>query len=174
MKPLEKITLLCALAALAYACDSDRRLAGPGVSKPVAVAVGVPFTEGLASPEWQAIARNVVMQSALSRNSAAATRVYAYLSVAQHDAVVRAEDASGGEGSGTEPEPGNGLARGGRGRVGRRSDLIRSGRRATFRGQGPGAGERGTGAAASRLRAGGGRGPAGGRGGDGAGDDRRL
>ncbi len=117
MKPLEKITLLCALAALAYACDSDRRLAGPGVSKPVAVAVGVPFTEGLASPEWQAIARNVVMQSALSRNSAAATRVYAYLSVAQHDAVVRAEDASGGEGSGTEPEPGNGLARGGRSRL---------------------------------------------------------
>src|SRR5260370_1109103 len=56
MRPLEKITLLCTLAALAYACDSDTRLAGPGVSKPLAVAVGVPFTQGLARPAWQATA----------------------------------------------------------------------------------------------------------------------
>src|SRR6266852_6628370 len=117
MKPLEKITLLCALAALAYACDSDRRLAGPGVSKPVAVAVGVPFTEGLASPEWQAIARNVIMQSKLSANYAAATRVYAYLSVAQHDAVVRAEDAIGEKESETEATLGNGLGPDGRSRL---------------------------------------------------------
>jgi hypothetical protein len=77
-------------------------------------AAGLSSTEGLASPEWQEIARNFVMQSTISRNSAAATRVYAYLGVAQHDAVVRAEDAIRGNESETEPEPGNGLGRGGR------------------------------------------------------------
>ena len=32
MKPIKRITLLCALAALASACDSDKRLVGPGAS----------------------------------------------------------------------------------------------------------------------------------------------
>src|SRR5213593_2548853 len=117
MKPIERITLLCALAALAYGCDSDKRLTGPGVSKPSAAAVGVPSTEGLASPAWQATARNFITQSALSGNSAAAMRVYAYLSVAQHDAVVRAEDAIGGTESETDATPGNGLGSGGRSRL---------------------------------------------------------
>jgi len=96
MKPIERIALLCALVALAAACDSDQHLAGPGAAKLLmANASGVPFTEGLASPAWQETARNFIKQSKLSGNSAAATRVYAYLSVAQHDAVVRAEDAIG-------------------------------------------------------------------------------
>src|SRR3989442_5236542 len=77
-------------------------------------ATGLPITEGLASPEWQEIARNFVMQSTVSRNSAAATRVYAYLSMAQHDAVGRAEDAIGGNESETDPTLGDGLGRGGR------------------------------------------------------------
>jgi len=99
MKPIERITLFCALAALASACDSNERLAGPGASKPlVANASGVPLTEGLASPAWQQLARNFIMQSPLSGNSAKATRVYAYLSVAQYDAVVRAEDGPGSGG----------------------------------------------------------------------------
>src|SRR3989442_15303297 len=76
-------------------------------------AAGLPFTEGLASPEWQEIARNFVMQSTVSRNSAAAARVYAYLSVAQYDAVVRAEDDVGGNESEPEPAPVNGLGSGG-------------------------------------------------------------
>ncbi len=114
MKPIGSITLLCALATLAYGCDSDKRLTGSGVPKPSAAAVGVPSTEGLASPEWQQLARNFIMQSALSGNSTKATRVYAYLSVAQHDAVVRAEDAIGGSESEAEPTPGNGLGPGGR------------------------------------------------------------
>src|SRR2546428_6363950 len=76
-------------------------------------ATGLPITEGLASPEWQEIARNFVMQSTVSRNSAAATRVYAYLSMAQHDAVGRAEDAIGGHESETDPTLGDGLGRGG-------------------------------------------------------------
>src|SRR5260370_5867528 len=78
-------------------------------------AAGLPSTEGLASPEWQEIARTFVMQSTISRNSAAATRVYAYLGVAQHDVVVRAEDAIGRNES--ETELGNGLGRGGRSRL---------------------------------------------------------
>src|SRR2546428_3240841 len=77
-------------------------------------AAGLPFTEGLASPEWQEIARNFVMQSTVSRNSAAAARVCAYLSVAQYDAVVRAEDDVGGNESEPEPAPVNGLGSGGR------------------------------------------------------------
>src|SRR2546427_3036823 len=76
-------------------------------------AAGLPFTEGLASPEWQEIAHNFVMQSTVSRSSAAAARVYAYLSVAQYDAVVRAEDDVGGNESEPEPAPVNGLGSGG-------------------------------------------------------------
>src|SRR2546427_1828428 len=115
MRPIERIALLCALAALAYACDSDKQVVGPGASRALrADASGVPFTEGLASPAWQELARNFIMQSTLSGNSAKAMRVYAYLSVAEHDAVVRAEDAIGGGEAETEGTPGNGLGSGGR------------------------------------------------------------
>src|SRR2546428_3779832 len=115
MRPIERIALLCALAALAYACDSDKQVVGPGASRALrADASGVPFTEGLASPAWQELARNFIMQSTLSGNSAKATRVYAYLSVAQYDAVVRAEDAIGGSESETDLTRGDGLGSGGR------------------------------------------------------------
>src|SRR5207245_7183295 len=109
------VVLLLGVVALG-GCDD--RPTGPAATTQrlsAARATGLPITEGLASPEWQEIARNFVMQSTVSRNSAAATRVYAYLSVAQHDAVVRAEDAIGGNES--ETEPGNGLGRGGRSRL---------------------------------------------------------
>src|SRR5205809_2817654 len=118
MKPIERMALRCGLAALAYACDSDKQVVGPGATRALmADASGVPFTEGLASPAWQELARNFIMQSPLSGNSAKATRVYAYLSVAQHDAVVRAEDAIGASESGTEATPGTGLGAGGRSRL---------------------------------------------------------
>src|SRR2546426_3497257 len=85
MRPIERITLLCALAALAYACDSDKQVVGPGASRALrADASGVPFTEGLASPAWQELARNFIMQSTLSGNSAKAMRVYAYLRSEEH------------------------------------------------------------------------------------------
>src|SRR3989442_317286 len=74
-------------------------------------AAGLPFTEGLASPEWQEIAHNFVMHSTVARNSAAPARVYAYLSVAQYDAVVRAEDDVGRNQSETEAAALNGLGR---------------------------------------------------------------
>jgi len=114
MRPIERIAQVCALVALAAACDSDQRLAGPGAStRLLADASGVPFTEGLASPAWQETARNFIMQSKLSGNSTASTRVYAYLSVAQYDAVVRAEDAIGlGSGGRSRLEAGRGAVAG--------------------------------------------------------------
>ncbi len=110
------VTLLCAVA-LGGCSDHPTGTAPTAQRLSADRASGLPFSEGLASPDWQEIARTFVMQSPVSRNSAAATRVYAYLSVAQHDAVVRAEDAIGGNESETEPEPGNGLGRGGRNRL---------------------------------------------------------
>ncbi len=111
-----KVVLLIGVVALG--CND--RPTGPAATAQrlsAGRAAGLPFTEGLASPEWQAIARNFVMQSTVSRNSAAATRVYAYLSMAQYDAVVRAEDAIGGNESETDPTLGDGLGRGGRSRL---------------------------------------------------------
>src|SRR5216117_2615540 len=118
MKPIERTALLCGLAALAYACDSDKQVVGPGASRALSAdASGVPFTEGLASPTWQETVRNFIMQSTLSGNSTKATRVYAYLSVAQYDAVVRAKDAIGGNESQTDLTHGDGLGSGGRSRL---------------------------------------------------------
>ncbi len=111
------VVLLLGVVALGGCNDRPTGPAATAQRLSAARATGLPITEGLASPEWQEIARNFVMQSTVSRNSAAATRVYAYLSVAQHDAVVRAEDAIGGNESETEPEPGNGLGAGGRSRL---------------------------------------------------------
>src|SRR2546425_11911344 len=101
MRPIERITLLCALAALAYACDSDKQVVGPGESRALmADASGVPFTEGLASPAWQEVARNFFMQSTLWGNSAQPARVYAYLRVVEDDPGARAEDGLGGSEAG--------------------------------------------------------------------------
>src|SRR2546426_6569803 len=111
------VVLLLGVVALGGCNDRPTGPAATAQRLSAARATGLPITEGLASPEWQEIARNFVMESTVSRNSAAATRVYAYLSVAQHDAVVRAEDAIGGNESETEPEPGNGLGAGGRSRL---------------------------------------------------------
>ena len=42
MKPIERITLLCTLGVLAYACGPDKRLVGPDAAKPLAAeAAGV-------------------------------------------------------------------------------------------------------------------------------------
>src|SRR3989442_2387400 len=109
-----KVVLLIGVVALGGCNDRPTGPAATAQRLSAGRAVGLPFTEGLASPEWQAIARNFVMQSTVSRNSAAATRVYAYLSMAQYDAVGRAEDAIGGNESETDPTLGDGLGRGGR------------------------------------------------------------
>ena len=108
------VVLLLGVVGLGGCNDRPTGPAATAQRLSAARAAGLPFTEGLASPEWQEIARNFVMQSTVSRNSAAATRVYAYLSMAQHDAVGRAEDAIGGNESETDPTLGDGLGRGGR------------------------------------------------------------
>src|SRR2546422_7187244 len=108
------VVLLLGVVALGGCNDRPTGPAATAQRLSAARATGLPITEGLASPEWQEIARNFVMQSTVSRNSAAATRVYAYLSMAQHDAVGRAEDAIGGNQSETDPTLGDGLGRGGR------------------------------------------------------------
>src|SRR2546427_2152033 len=107
------VVLLLGVVALGGCNDRPTGPAATAQRLSAARATGLPITEGLASPEWQEIARNFVMQSTVSRNSAAATRVYAYLSMAQHDAVGRAEDAIGGNESETDPTLGDGLGRGG-------------------------------------------------------------
>src|SRR2546425_7918794 len=110
------VVLLLGVVGLGGCNDRPTGPAATAQRLSAARAAGLPFTEGLASPEWQEIARNFVMQSTVSRNSAAAARVYAYLSVAQYDAVVRAEDDVGGNESEPEPAPVNGLGSGGRSR----------------------------------------------------------
>ena len=104
--------LLLGVAALAGCSD---RPTGPAPSEQrlSASAAGVPFSEGLASPAWQALARNQVAGARL--NPVASTRVYATLGVAAYRAVLAVERGEGEPA--TEPVPGNGLGRGGRDRL---------------------------------------------------------
>src|SRR2546425_2725650 len=118
------VVLLLGVVGLGGCNDRPTGPAATAQRLSAARAAGLPFTEGLASPEWQEIAHNFVMQSTVSRNSAAAARVYAYLSVAQYDAVVRAEDDVGGNESEPEPAPVNGLGSGGRRRPAARRRAV--------------------------------------------------
>ena len=54
---------LLAVAALAIACNSEGRLVDPSAPALVAARAGVPFTKGLASPEWQGTAASLVAQA---------------------------------------------------------------------------------------------------------------
>jgi len=96
------VVLLLGVVALGGCNDRPTGPAATAQRLSAGRAAGLPFTEG---------------QSTVSRNSAAATRVYAYLSVAQYDAVVRAEDDVGGNESEPERTPGSGLGSGGRSRL---------------------------------------------------------
>src|SRR5256712_14072665 len=87
-----KVVLLIGVVALGGCNDRPTGPAATAQRLSAGRAAGLPFTEGLASPEWQAIARNFVMQSPLSRNSPPATRVDAYLSMAPDDAVGRGRE----------------------------------------------------------------------------------
>ncbi len=78
-----------ALATLGLACSPDNRAMGPADLGFAAAGIGVPFTEGLASPGWQQTARNLVVQARLGPIPAA--HAYPLLGVAQYLAVQRAE-----------------------------------------------------------------------------------
>jgi membrane-associated phospholipid phosphatase len=97
--------------ALLTACASDK----PGPTGPNAslnASLGVPFTEGLASPAWQETARNLVSQARYTPIQA--TRGYPILGVAQYLAVQRAEAAIGSPDAETATSSGNGIGAGGR------------------------------------------------------------
>src|SRR2546427_10953902 len=95
-------TVVLLLGVVALGGCNDRPTAPAATAQRLSAgrAAGLPFTEGLARPEGQGIARNFVMQSTVSRDSAAAIRVYAYFSMAQSGAVGRAGDAIGGHQAG--------------------------------------------------------------------------
>ncbi len=75
---------------------------------------GVPFTEGLASPAWQATAGTLVAQARIL--PCAAGRLYAFVGVAQYLAVQRAEAAAGGTDA-AGGVSGDGIGIGGRSRL---------------------------------------------------------
>jgi membrane-associated phospholipid phosphatase len=99
--------------ALITACSADKP-APTGLNASLDAARGVPFTEGLASPDWQATARTLVAQAALSPINAG--HAYPLLGVAQYLAVQRAEAAIGADGQSSNSS-GNGIGAGGRARL---------------------------------------------------------
>jgi membrane-associated phospholipid phosphatase len=101
-------------AALITACATDQP-APTGLNASVDASRGVPFTEGLASPAWQATARTLV--SAANLAAVQATHVYPILGVAQYLAVQRAEAAIGDPGIDAANPSGNGIGTGGRARL---------------------------------------------------------
>src|SRR5439155_5764157 len=104
-------TIVAGVALLAACTDQAPTPMGLGLS---ASHNGLPFTEGLASPAWQARAAALVTQAGF--NPQTATHAYPLLGVAQYVAVQRAEAADGG----TDAEDlasGIGIGRGGRNRL---------------------------------------------------------
>lgn len=87
---------LLALASLALACSPDDRPVGPLAAS----RAGVPFTEALASPAWQATAASLVAQGNLAPT--VSTRAYSLVGVAQYLAVQRAEADHGVSDEGDE------------------------------------------------------------------------
>jgi hypothetical protein len=106
---------LLALAALAIACGPDARPVGPNALTLAASRAGVPFTEGLASPEWQDTAATLVARALF--NPIAAGHAYALLGVAQYLAVQQAQAAAAGTDAESEATSGNGIGSGGRARL---------------------------------------------------------
>jgi membrane-associated phospholipid phosphatase len=84
---------LAGLAALAACTDQAPAPVGLGLS---ASRSGVPFTEALASPAWQARAATLVSQANIS--PVVATRAYSEVGVAQYLAVQRADAAASDNG----------------------------------------------------------------------------
>jgi membrane-associated phospholipid phosphatase len=92
--PARIATALIALGFLAACADKP---APTGLNANLAASRnGVPFTEGLASPAWQQLARTLVSQAGYTPIQA--THHYPILGVAQYLAVQRAEAAIAGEG----------------------------------------------------------------------------
>ena len=106
---------LLALAAFALACTPDSQPLGPTAPALNASAAGVPFTEGLASPEWQEIAQGLVAQARFSAQTAG--HAYPLLGVAQYLAVQQAGAAAASPDAERKAPSGNGIGAGGRTRL---------------------------------------------------------
>ena len=113
LRTAARIPIALTALGLITACSPDQPLTAP--NKGVASGNGVPFTVGLASPDWQETARILVSQA--SYTPIQATHVYPILGVAQYLAVQRAEAAIGFDGVETATPSGNGLGAGGRERL---------------------------------------------------------
>ena len=109
---LRSAGVLVGLAVLAGCADHPT---GPAAQRLSASRTGVPFSEGLSSPRWQEIARNLVVQARLGPIPAA--HAYPLLGVAQYLAVQQAEAAAGGTDVETAATSGNGIGIGGRRRL---------------------------------------------------------
>ena len=94
LRTAARITTALTALGLITACAPDQPLTAPNTG--VASHNGVPFTEGLASPAWQEVARSLVSQANYS--AIQATHVYPILGVAQYLAVQRAEAEINGGG----------------------------------------------------------------------------
>lgn len=106
---------LLAVTAVAFACRPDGQPVGPNSPVLTASRAGVPFTEGLASPEWQDTAASFVAQAKFS--PVTASHAYSLVGVAQYLAVQEAETAAGGTDSASEVASGDGIGSGGRNRL---------------------------------------------------------
>src|SRR5438876_7185290 len=93
MSRLSRVSAIVAGVALLAAC-TDQAPTPTGLG--LAASRGLPFTEGLASPAWQATAAGLVTQAGF--NPQTATHAYPLLGVAQYLAVQRAEAADGASG----------------------------------------------------------------------------
>jgi membrane-associated phospholipid phosphatase len=101
------------VVAVAVACN-DGRPVGPDSPALAASRAGVPFTERLVSPEWQATAASLAAQARISPPAGA--RALSLLGVAQYLAVQEAEATAGGTDANSEAT-GIGLGTGGRRRL---------------------------------------------------------
>jgi len=110
MSRLSKLSTIAASVALLASC-TDKPFAPTGVS---ASRSGLPFTDALASPAWQAKAAGLVTQAGF--NPQTATHAYPLLGVAQYLAVQRAEAAEGGTDV-ANLDSGIGVGAGGRNRL---------------------------------------------------------
>lgn len=100
---------------LITACAADRPVP-TGLNAHLSASInGVPFTEGLASPVWQATARNLVAQAGFTPVTAG--HAYPLIGVAQYLAVQTAEAAIGGSQVENANNSGNGIGAGGRERL---------------------------------------------------------
>ena len=96
MTTVRQVALVLACGVMLVGCENQSRdLAGLSLSGPNLQASAVKFWEAGASVHWNAIAREVVIRRGYA-DQIGAWRLFAYLSLAQYNAVIAAQDAGDG------------------------------------------------------------------------------